>query len=359
MKNKVLRSSVTAFLAALLVTLIILALIGKNPFAFLYVIFTALFTDTTGNLLTGFVQKSVPIIFAGLGVAFAFRTGLFNIGAEGQVTMGIFGALAVGIIPGIPAIIHLPLTILAAAVMGGLWGLIPGILRAMFNVHEVVMTIMMNYISLYLMRDWLMPLFADPSKSDTQTYAIQDSVALKAFGQTKLFGIPANIILFFIIGILGVILFSTIINKTKFGFELRTAGSNMDAADYAGMKSKRNMALSMAIAGAFAGVGGAFSLISTSLVATGGFTQTNVGFDGLAAALLGGSTGIGTFISGVLFSYLNIVSLEIQYVLDVPKEVTAMIIALILFFIAMSYMFDTAWAKVLVNKKPKKTKEVK
>lgn len=360
MNKKVLRSSVTAFFAALLVTLVVLLLIGKNPLSFLWVIFSAFFTDSTGTLLSGFIIKSVPILFAGLGVAFAFQTGMFNIGAEGQVTMGIFGALAIGLIPGIPTIIHLPLTILGAAFMGAIWGFIPGILKAIFQVHEVVITIMMNYIALYLMKDWLLKYFADPEKAGTQTKILQESVLLKSFGQTKIFGIPANYLVYFAIGILGVVLFSFIINKTKLGFELRTVGKNIDAANYAGMKTKRNMALSMTIAGAFAGVGGAFFLFSTSLVATEGFVQTGIGFDGLAAALLGGSTGIGTYVSSLILSYLDIVSLEIQHVLSVPKEVTAMITSLILFFIAMSYMFDLLWDKTLkiAENKDKKDKKL-
>ena len=226
-------------------------------------------------------------------------------------------------------------------------------LKAYMGVHEVVITIMMNYIATYLMKDLFLPYFGDPSKSGTQTYPMQPSARLTNLNTIKILNIPLGIIIFFMIGILAVLLYTFIIEKTKKGFEFRAVGLNRHAADYAGINSTKSIAISMVISGAFAGVGGAFYMIFTSTLATGGFAATSIGFDGLAAALLGGSTGLGTLISSLVLSYLEIVSLEIQYLLRVPKEVTGMITALVLFFIAMNKLFDNTWSK-----KPSRKKDI-
>lgn len=346
MKKNTILTSISAFVFAVLVILIWLLFLGKNPIEFITILFTAFFNDKNGILISGFFLKISPLIFAAISVAFAFRTGLFNIGAEGQLSMGVFGAVVVGVIPGIPPFIHLPLVILSSFLFGAFWGFIPGMLKAVFKVHEVVITIMLNYIALYLLKDALLPIYADPSKSLTQTYPISENVLLKGLSTTKIIGVPLNSILFFLIALLAVGIFAFIINKTKFGFELRAGGLNRDAAEYAGIKSQRNIMLSMAIAGGFAGIGGAMYVVTLGSVATGGFSGTNIGFDGLAAALLGSSTPIGVLIGSGVLTYLSVVSLEIQQVLSVPKEITEMIVALILFFIAMSYMFDVMWSKI-------------
>lgn len=339
MNKRPIITSLLAVLAAILVVLLILVGIGKNPLDFLIVLVTAFFVDTNGILISGFFGKIVPLIFAAIGVAFAFKTGLFNIGAEGQVTMGIVGATLVGSIPNLPFLIHIPLVIATAFIFGGLWGLIPGILKAVFQVHEVVITIMMNYIAFYLAKDLFFPLLADPNKV-TQTKELVNSATLQSLSDTKFFQIPLNYLVYFLIALAFIALFYFIIYQTKFGFELRAGGLNPFAARYSGMNSKRNIMLAMLLSGGFAGIGGAFYLMSVGAVGTGGFVQTNIGFDGIAAALLGASAPLGVLIGSGVLTYLNLISLELQYVLTVPKEITDMIIALVLFFIAMSYLFD-------------------
>jgi len=358
-KNNTLLVSISAFLFAVFIALIILLFIGKNPITFLITLVTAFFNDRNGTLITSFLSRIVPLIFASIGVSFAFRTGLFNIGAEGQVSMGVFGAVLVGIIPGIPPGLHLILVILSAFVFGAIWGFLPGLLKAYFGVHEVVITIMMNYISLHLLRGYLMPLFADPEKIH-QTLPLQESATFRrTFENFSFLRVPLNYWLFLIIGLLAIALFAFIINKTVFGFELRAGGFNKDAADYAGMKSKRNIILSMVISGGFAGIGGAFFILTSITTATNGFSQTGYGFDGLAAALLGGSTPIGSLIGSGVLGYLSAVSTKLQQLVGIPKEITEMIVALILFFIAMSYLFELSWTKILRKKvETKKTNDV-
>lgn len=354
MKNKTLIISIMAFVFALLISLLILLLLGKNPITFVITLFTVFFNDKNGTLMTSFLLRIVPLTFSALGVAFAFRTGLFNIGAEGQVSMGIFGAALVGTIPGIPTGLHLILVVLSGFIFGALWGLIPGIFRAYFEVHEVVITIMMNYIALELLKGVFLPMIADANGH--QVKAMQASATLStAFGDAKFLGVALNYWLFLVIALLAVALYHFIINKTVFGFELRAGGLNEHGAKYAGMKSKRNIMLSMAISGGFAGVGGAFYTLAGTIVSVAGFSHTGYGFDGMAAALLGGSTAVGSLIGSSILSYLGAVNTKIQQLVGVPKEITEMIVALILFFIAMSYAFELIM-KHLNNKKAKAIK---
>lgn len=354
-KHRILTAT-SSFVFALLIVCFLLFFLQKNPLDFLFIIFTGFFTNPI--LLVTFFTKITPLIFATLAVAFAFRAGLFNIGAEGQLLMGMFGAIIIGIIPGIPTFIHLPLVLMSGFFFGALWGAIPGILKAFFQVHEVVISIMLNYIGFYLLKDQLLPLYGDPEKSKTLTYALLDSATLDNLTSIQILGISLNEIIFFCIGLLAILLFYIIISKTKLGFELRAVGSNKFAARYAGMKSKRNIILAMLISGGFAGIGGAFYIINLGAIATNGFEMTNVGFDGLAAALLGSSMPLGSLVGSLILSYLSAISLEIQQVLAVPKEITDIIIALILFFIAIGYFFDQVWDKIL-RFLPKKKIKVK
>ena len=345
MKNKKLLVSLTAFVFALFIALIALMFLGKNPVSFLITLFTAFFNDKNGTLITSFFTRIIPLTFSALGVAFAFRTGLFNIGAEGQVSMGVLGAVVVGTIPGIPAGLHFILVILAGFVFGALWGLIPGILKAYFEVHEVVITIMLNYIALYLLRGLFLPMFNDPGHPH-ETIPIAASATLQnVFGAGRFLKVPLNYWFFLAITIFAVFAFHFIINKTVFGFELRAGGLNESGAKYAGMSAKRNIMLSMAIAGGFAGIGGAFFMLTSGSTATASFLQTGYGFDGLAAALLGSSTALGSFAGSGILAYLSAVSTKVQQLVGVPKEITEMIVALILFFIAMSYAFELLWKR--------------
>jgi len=340
MKNKTIFISGLSIICALFIAFIILLILGKNPLTFLVTLLTVLADDPNGNVLTSFVSRVVPLAFTALGVAFAFRTGLFNIGAEGQFGMGLLGAILIGSIPGIPAPLHVLLVLVGGFTFGAVWGLIPGFLRAYFAVHEVVLSIMMNYIALYLLKGLFLPALSHPMKAH-QAISPQDSATLATvFGEAEFLRVPLNYWVFFLIMLVGVLTFHFIINKTTFGFELRAGGFNEHSARYAGMKSKRNIMLSLMIAGGFAGIGGAFYVLNGTTVATGGFVHTGYGFDGLVAALLGGSTALGTLVGSGIFGYLSAVNIRLQQRVGIPKQITDMIMALILFFIATAYAFE-------------------
>ncbi len=330
--------SLVAVLASFLVAILVMLLTGLNPSRF----FVALIRTFSGyDILRGnfnpryigeFVQVSLPLILSGLSVGFAFRTGLFNIGAEGQLIMGSLGAVCVGILFPMPIYLHLPLAILTAALLGALWGAVPGFLKAKFGVHEVVITIMMNYIALYLSA-YVIKLLPG---SDNQKSA--DIVASALLRSDFLRSITANSRLHwgFIIVIAAILIYRFIIDKTVFGYELRAVGFNPFAAEYAGIRVNSRIISSMIIAGAFAGLAGAMLSLGTFDYGRVLSHFENYGFDGISVALLGGNTGLGILLSGLLFGILKSSQTMMQS-LGIPLEIVNIVSGLIILFVAMQY----------------------
>lgn len=278
------------------------------------------------------IVSSTPLILSGLALAFGFRTGLFNIGVEGQLIMGSFAAAAVGILVEAPRIIHLPLALLAAAVAGGLWAFIPGILKAKFRVHEVVVTIMLNYTALHII-NYVVKIL--PGSSKTKTVAIHETATLSNKFMSTITG-NSRLHLGIFVALIMAVIFWYIIEKTSFGYELRAVGFNPDASEYAGMRVNRNIVYSMMISGAFAGLAGAMISIGTFSYARviGGFE--GYGLDGIAVALLGSNSGLGVVIAGFLFGALKSGSSSMALA-SVPKEIAEIIMAFIVLFAAMNY----------------------
>lgn len=278
--------------------------------------------------------SSIPLILTGLAIAFGFRTGLFNIGAEGQLIVGSFAAVAVGILIELPKIVHLPLVLIAAALAGAVWGFIPGFLKARFRVHEVVVTIMLNYTALHLINYAVKAL---PGSSNTKTVEIFPTASLSS---EFLSGLTEHSRLHwgFIVALLAAFIFWYVIERTTFGYELRSVGFNQHASEYAGMKVNRNIVLSMMISGAFAGLAGAMISIGTFDYARVIGASEGYGFDGIAVALLGNNGGLGIVISGLLFGALKAGS-SAMGLAKVPKEIAEIIMAFIVLFAAMNYGF--------------------
>lgn len=280
------------------------------------------------------IRAASPLILAGLAVGFAFKTGLFNIGVEGQLLVGWLASVYVGYAFNLPAIIHVPVAILAAAIAGGIWGMIPGFLKARFKVHEVIVTIMLNYVALYTTADIIKRyLYAGNEKS----YKIQDSASLSSGfladltdGSRLHWGILAAILM--------AIIMWFILEKTTTGYELKAVGFNRHASQYAGMNVSKNIVLSMTISGGFAGIAGAMEGLGTfqNMTVLSAFTGT--GFDGIAVALLGANNPFGIIIAGILFGGLNTAAPQMNFNANVPSEVVEIIIALIIFFVASSYL---------------------
>lgn len=309
---------------------IIMIITGINPIDG----YRALIKGVVGNprRFGEWIVASTPLILSGLAIAFGLRTGVFNIGVEGQLIVGSLAAVAVGILIELPRIIHLPVVLLAAAVAGALWGLIPGFLKAKFKVHEVVVGIMLNYTALHLVNYAIKAL---PGSSNTKTVNILASANLSSKFLSDLTK-HSRLHWGFIVAFLGALAFWYIIERTTFGYELRSVGFNPHASEYAGMKVERNVIYSMMISGAFAGLAGAMISIGTFNYARVIGAFEGYGLDGIAVALLGNNGGFGILISGFLFGALKSGS-SAMALAKVPKEIADIIMAFIVLFAAMNY----------------------
>jgi ABC-type uncharacterized transport system permease subunit len=309
--------------------------------------FASLFYGVFGDpYLRGETIRTItPLILAGLSVAFAFRTGLFNIGVEGQLIIGWLAAVYIGVSFDLPTIIHIPLAIIVAGVAGALWGFIPGFLKARLHVHEVITTIMMNYIALFS-ANYIIRTFLKSASERTET--VHPSASLRAEWLTQMFA-GSRIHLGIFIALAAALALWYILWKTTLGFELRAVGFNSSASEYAGMNVSRNILLSMMISGSFAGIAGAVEGLGTYqyMPISAGFT--GIGFDGIAVALLGASTASGIILAASLLGGLQFGSLNMQAISAVPVEIIQVVIAFIIFFVASKYI--VTW---LINVRKKK-----
>lgn len=271
---------------------------------------------------------SVPYILSGLAVALGFRAGLFNIGVEGQFVIGGLCAVFVGYqVTGLPAVIHLPLSLLAGAVGGGIWAAIPGYLKAKTGAHEVINTIMMNYVAFRLV-EWLLK---DPLEVVQGTHRTPD--ILPTAELPRFFPHPIRLHAGFVLALLVALAVYWFLFKTTWGFELRTVGANPNAARYGGMSITRNFVLAMGLSGALAGLAGATESLGVTRNMTLGFSA-GYGFDSIALALLGKSHPLGVVLAGILFGTLRAGGKRMQSVAGIPLEIISIIQALVIIFVA-------------------------
>lgn len=317
--------------------------------------YSGLFQGALGSRqsIANTMVEATPYIFAGLAVALAFKCGLFNIGAEGQLYVGALTSVTVGFaLTGLPAVIHLPLALLAGMAGGGLWGAIPGYLRARTGAHEVITTIMLNYIAAlslsYLVLDG--PL-RDPRASAPRTPFIQASAALPRFigpledpsltgGQLYRPLIvttdPAwnlRVHLGFLLALVAVAVIWWLLNRTTLGFEIRTVGANPEAARYAGMSITRNFVVAMAIAGALAGLAGTGQALGLERNVKSLFS-TGYGFDSIAIALLAKSNPIAIIPAALFWGALNSGRGVMQAQTGISSDLIRIVQALVIMFIA-------------------------
>lgn len=354
-------TSVAVVIMGFLAGIILLLVIGKNPAGMFEAIKQSMIGKPAKNGGWNFrnvgetLAFSVPYILCGLSMGFAARVGLFNIGAEGQYTMGMLAAHAFAVcIPAFPG--QWFFCILVACMAGAIWGGIVGILKAKFKVSEVVATIMLNYIALYLYP--LVCLYLLPEATVNKSGRTADLAETALLSKFLIKDSSLNIGFFFML--LAVVLFWFIMEKTRLGFELRATGFNKDAARCSGINDTRAVALSMAISGAFAGLAGACVLLGTVRYAKILTSQDNYGFMGIAVALVGNSKALGILLAGLLFGILK-QAYSIMQSMSIPKEVVTIIEGLIVIFIALrsglSLVKDRR-AKALVQKKRKQEERV-
>ena len=290
--------------------------------------YSALFRGAFGTptAISETLVASTPLILAGLSVALAFRAGLFNIGAEGQIILGMLFASYVGFTFNLPAVIHLPLTLVAGFAGGAVWGAVPGFLKAKTGAHEVITTIMLNYIAVNLLTFLLKSTtFQRPGRSDPLSKEVLDSARLPSFGDYRAnWGIVLAILMAFVVWYL--------LFRTTIGFRFRAVGANPHAAAYAGMSVAGTYVLAMAFAGGLAGLAGTANLIGIAYSMSPGFL--NYGFDAIALALLGRTHPFGVVLAAVLFGALRAGALTMQGSAQVGVDIIVVIQALIIMFVA-------------------------
>jgi ABC-type uncharacterized transport system permease subunit len=277
---------------------------------------------------SGTLVQSVPYIFAGLAVALGFRAGLFNIGAEGQIGIGWLVAVFVGYsITDLPAFIHLPLAILGGAVAAGLWAGIAGVLKARTGAHEVITTIMLNYV-VYRLSDWLLCGPMEKTVGTCRTEQIAESAYLPRFLEH-----PVTIHWGFVLALVAAAIVGWFLFRTTWGYELRMVGANPNAARYGGINVGRSIVLAMFLSGCLAGMAGVAQGLGITYNIALGF-QAGYGFDSIALALLGKSHPVGVTGASLLFGALRAGAARMQSIAGVPTEIVQIIQALVIVFIA-------------------------
>jgi simple sugar transport system permease protein len=294
--------------------------------------YRALFQGSVGsiNSISETLFAATPLLLAGLGIALGFQAGLFNIGAQGQILIGAIVATYVGIYVSAPAIIHIPLTLLAGVLGGMIWGGIPGLLKARTGAHEVITTIMFNFIALYFVQ-WILttPGLQDPGRDNPVSAAIAETARLP-----RLFGSDYRVTIGFLVAIAAVIGVNWLLFHSSTGFEFRAVGENSSAGKYAGMNTALIITLAMALAGGLAGMAGANQIMGLDPYKASPAMAGTIGFDAITVALLGRSHPVGVMWAALLFGALSAGGRAMQGAAQVPIDLVVVLQALIVIFVA-------------------------
>lgn len=329
-----------AIILALVVAGVVIVLVGSNPFEAYWALLRGMFGST--DRIAASLGRSTPFIGAALAVAFAFRAGLFNIGAEGQLLVGATAAAWVGTfswLADVPGPIAIPIILMAGVIGGGLYGGIPGVLKARTGAHEVITTIMLNNIAVLFIR-WLVNsqdpvILRDTTASVPRTATLPDSARLPEVIATDP---PVHLGFFLAVALCVVVAF--ILKRTTFGFEVRTVGTNPNAARYAGMGVNRTIVAVMALSGAFAGLAGAGEITGTSgFLSPGVFV--GIGFDAIAIALLARANPYAIILTSILWGSMLSGAGLMQQDSGLSIDAVRIVQALVLLFIAADVIVRT------------------
>ncbi len=327
---------VLATLAALAVGAVMLILLGANPVRGYAALLEGAFGST--NALADTIVKATPLLLVGLGICIAFRGGVINIGGEGQMILGAVAATAFGLLfPGGPALLNVPLSLLAGFFAGAVWGGIPGYLKARYNVNEILSTIMMNVIAVQLMNFLLRGPMIDREQVNAARIPQSPRLA-EAFDLPRL--IPTRLHLGALLAVVLAFAVYFFLWRTSIGYRIRAVGLNQFASRYAGIQVSRYLVLSLLLSGAFAGLAGAIQVFGVShrMVTDGsaaGFTGS-AGFNGIVAALFGQLHPIGTIPASFLFGALLVGANRLQRVVQVPAALITALNGLVVVFVVSS-----------------------
>ncbi|WP_431945483.1 ABC transporter permease [Micromonospora marina] len=280
---------------------------------------------------------AAPLVFTGLSVALAFRGGLFNIGAQGQATIGVILAAVAGFALPLPPGVHLLVALIAGALGGALWGFIPGILKARTGAHEVINTIMLNYVAVYFLT-WIIVQggVQDPNRADAISKPVDSSAQLP-----RLLGDDLRVHAGILLAVAATWFIAWLLNRSTLGFELRAVGANPDAARTAGISVTKTYVLVMVFAGMLAGLGGSTMVLGTTATALTPLVIAQIGFDGILVALLGRVKPWGVLLAALLFGALQAGGNRMQSYSGISLELVTVLQALIVIFIAAPALVKT------------------
>ncbi|WP_436278607.1 ABC transporter permease [Micromonospora marina] len=280
---------------------------------------------------------AAPLVFTGLSVALAFRGGLFNIGAQGQATIGVILAAVAGFALPLPPGVHLLVALIAGALGGALWGFIPGILKARAGAHEVINTIMLNYVAVYFLT-WIIVQSGvqDPNRADAISKPVDSSAQLP-----RLLGADLRVHAGILLAVAATWFIAWLLNRSTLGFELRAVGANPDAARTAGISVTKTYVLVMVFAGMLAGLGGSTMVLGTTATALTPLVIAQIGFDGILVALLGRVKPWGVLLAALLFGALQAGGNRMQSYSGISLELVTVLQALIVIFIAAPALVKT------------------
>lgn len=322
---------VAIFMAFVIGAVIVLAT-GSNPLAAYAALFVGAFGSASSIGET--LLQATPLIFTGLAVAVAFRAGLFNIGGEGQFFIGSITAAGLGVSLGFLGLLSLPLVLAACVLTGFLWGTIPGFLKARFGAHEVIVTIMLNYIAINLAVYLALNPFSAGDGSVPGTEFINEAARIPELG----FGLGrANY--GFLLALVAAAVAYILLWRTRLGFQIRAVGHSPGAASYAGMRLGTNTVLALAIGGAFASLGGAVMVLGVFGKMTIPFVA-NIGFTGIGVALVGRSHPVGVVLAAILFGALGAGANQMQFDTDVPLDLADVLLAVILLLVTADKLVE-------------------
>lgn len=344
--------SLLCVISGLLFGGLILKLSGISPIEAYAVMIKGAFARPSS--IAYIIIRSTPLILTGLSVAFAFKTGLFNIGSEGQFIIGAMTAAYVGFIFHFSPWIQVPLVLILSVFISSLYGGLAGFMKARFGVHEVISTIMLNWIALYFSNYVVMLNGFHKPGTETSEF-IQPAASITFFENWKSSDIgmqwltrheflsdflrpPVNAGIF--IALIAVIVVWIILKKTSFGFKLKAVGLSPEAARYAGINVNKKMTQSMMIAGGLSGLAGATHVMGVSKNIAILAAHEGYGFDGIAVSLIGSNTPFGSLIAGFFLGALKYSGSKIQSALEAPSEVISIMIGAIIFFIAIPVIFE-------------------
>ena len=286
------------------------------------------------------IVYSIPYIVVGLSVAFSFKTGVFNIGAEGQFVVGSMAAAVVGILAGgLPKIVLIPLCFLAAMLAGAIWGVIVGVLKTKWGINEVLSMIMFNWVAFYLSNfiAGIPAIHSDGTAEATKNISDNASTLLSKDLINRL-GLCPTANWGILVAIAVTVLVWFIIEKTTLGYELKAVGSNKFAAEYGGINVNRSILTALAISGALAGLGGSLQLMGMGSRISVFSSQEGFGFAGIVVALIGCSNPFGVLIAGIFYGALTFGGSKLNLV-GAPTQLINVIVGTVVFFIAISIIF--------------------